>query len=75
MPTPEQALKKRIKDAIIRAGGTYVQVQQGAGTKTGDPDLVMCYKGCFVGIEAKTYQGRQSDWQKLRESEIRAAGG
>ncbi len=75
MTTTEQKIKRELKEVILHAGATYVQVQQGAGTKTGDPDLVMCYNGCFVGIEAKTYYGVQSEWQKLRQREIQEAGG
>ena len=48
-------------------GGTYA--------KPGDPDIIVCYHGMFIAIEAKTYEGSQSEWQKLRERQIRDAGG
>ena len=37
--------------------------------------MVVCYKGRYIGIEAKTKDGRQSEIQKVREKEIINAGG
>ncbi len=50
-------------------------IQGGAYSKPGDPDIVVCYQGIYIGIEAKTKTGVQSEWQKLREKQIKAAGG
>lgn len=37
--------------------------------------MILCYKGRYVGIEAKTSTGRQSPMQKIREREIDQSGG
>lgn len=34
------------------------------GQKKGFPDIVLCYKGYFVGLEVKTEKGKQSTEQK-----------
>ena len=75
LTTPEAVLKKAIKDLVVRRGGFWSSVQGGAGSKIGDPDMVICYKGKYIGVEGKTYEGAQSEWQKLRMTQIRAAGG
>jgi hypothetical protein len=75
MTTPEAVLKKAIKDYVEQRGGFWSSVQGGAGSKIGDPDLVICYRGRYIGVEGKTYEGTQSDWQKIRMKQIRAAGG
>ena len=55
--------------------GTELPVANGAYAKMGDPDMVVCYKGMFIAIEGKTYEGRQSDWQRLRMEQVQKAGG
>lgn len=73
--TEESELKAELK-ALFKARGAYVvPVAQGAYSKKGDPDMVVCYKGLFVAVEAKTYTGRQSDWQRTRMDQVHAAGG
>lgn len=74
--TPESALKKRFINEIFVPRGVYwVRVDQGASGKPGDPDLVICYKGRFIGIEAKTYSNGLRPMQKRRMEEILSAGG
>jgi hypothetical protein len=41
----------------------------------GLPDLVMSYRGCFIGLETKMPDGRVSPIQAHRHEEIRKAGG
>ena len=72
---PEAEIKKKIKDYLKEKGAFWSAVKGGAHTKPGDPDLIVCYKGKFIGIEAKTPTGVQSPMQKLREQQIKDAGG
>lgn len=44
-------------------------------TRAGTPDLLVCYRGRFVGLEVKTAKGRLSDKQKLMIDAIEASGG
>lgn len=73
--TPEGALKKEIKAYLKSRGIYWAIVPEGAFGKSGDPDLIACYKGLFVGLEAKTYEGRQSGIQQVRQREIEDSGG
>ena len=73
--TPESKLKKDLKHLLTDYGAYWCMIPGGTYAKPGDPDIIACYKGMFIAIEAKTYEGSQSDWQKLREKQIRDAGG
>ncbi len=48
-------------------GGTYGQ--------SGVPDIIVCYKGRFIGLEVKTPSGRLSELQKWAINKINVAGG
>ena len=71
----EQDIKKAIKDYLTRNGFFWVAVKGGAHSKPGDPDLVACIEGRFVGLEAKTDEGVVGDVQAMRGVQIRRAGG
>lgn len=43
--------------------------------RPGQPDVVGCIRGRYVGIEAKTPNGRQSEAQKNYQAAIERAGG
>lgn len=75
MATPEQRFKKEIKRYIESRGGFWSVVTGGAYSKPGDPDIVACFKGLYIGIEAKTPTGVQSDWQKTRQEQIEESEG
>lgn len=75
MATPEGRLKTEIRRLLRESGAFWSNVQGGPGSKPGDPDIVVCYKGRYIGIEAKSEDGRQSEIQKTREQEIIDAGG
>lgn len=73
--TPEGEIKKKIKALLDRCGAFWSMIPEGAYAKTGDPDMVVCYKGCYIGIEVKTAVGVQSEWQKIRQEQIEQANG
>lgn len=73
--TPEAKLKKSIRDVLDSRGAFWSNIQGGAFSKPGDPDIVVCYRGRYVAIEAKAPRGRQSEIQKLRQEQIEGAGG
>lgn len=75
MPTPEGKLKKDIKMMLRARGASYFPIPGGAYGMSGAPDMIACYKGRFIGIEGKTYEGRQSQEQKEREQWIKVSGG
>lgn len=75
MSTPEQLIKKDIKSYLTRIGAFWSMVQGGPYSKPGDPDIIACINGRYVGIEVKTSTGRLSELQKIRGEEIEKAGG
>ena len=63
---------------FFRAGSGAIRTENGnyfKSGKVGCPDIVVCYKGKFIGLEVKTEKGKQSDYQKVAEQEIKRAGG
>lgn len=75
MTTPEGMIKRQIKDYLDSIDAFWSMVAGGAYSKPGDPDMIACVDGMYVGIEAKTPTGRQSNIQKMRQREIERAGG
>lgn len=73
--TPESELKKEIKSYLDGLGAYWCMIKGGPHSKPGDPDIVACVGGRFVGIEAKTWRGVQSAVQRTRQHQIEAAGG
>ena len=73
--TPEQDIKNELKKYIEQIGGYWCAVTGGAWSKPGDPDIVACVDGRFIGIEAKTPDGRLKQDQIERKEEIEDAHG
>lgn len=71
----EGQLKTEIRKYLTGIGAFWSNIQGGPGSKPGDPDIVVCYKGHYIGLEAKAHRGVQSPIQKRRMDEIRDAGG
>jgi pantoate kinase len=73
--TPEGAVKKKIKD-ILQTRGAYYTMPIGNGYgASGVPDFVICYKGRFIGVEAKANGNKPTALQDKHMSAIRGAGG
>lgn len=75
MATAEQKIKKEIKDYIESIGGYWASVTGGPYSKPGDPDMVVCLKGRFIGIEGKIHGEKLKPIQEMRKEEIEDAGG
>ena len=75
MSQPEAEIKRKIKRCIEDAGGYWCAIKGGIHAKPGDPDLVVCYLGRFIAIEAKSSSGSLSEVQKTRARQITDAGG
>lgn len=57
---------------IVRSNGTQGWINN---AKRGSPDIVLCKGGLFLGLEIKSQQGRQSEFQKQAEKDIKKVGG
>jgi len=69
---------KSHKIYFFRSAAGAVKTEQGRYFKTGKPgtpDISVCFKSKYWGLEIKTKTGRQSSSQKKAEAEILAAGG
>lgn len=73
--TEEQKIKKAIKLYIEKHGGFWSVVTGGPWSKPGDPDIVACFKGRYVGIEGKVPSKDLEELQKVRREQIIACGG
>ena len=52
-----------------------MDVQGSRFTTNGIPDIIAVIDGKFIGLEFKTYRGRQSEDQKIFQERLEAAGG
>jgi hypothetical protein len=63
---------------FFRAGSGAFKTEQGRYFKTGKkgcPDVIVCIKGLFVGLEVKNEKNKQSIFQKQAQIDIENAVG
>ena len=73
--TPEAKVKKRIKEELNKMGAYFLQpIGTGFGAN-GAPDIIACYKGLFIGIEAKAGKGKTTALQEFNLKRIEGMGG
>jgi len=77
MTGPESRLVAKIKDLIRGRGGYAFKVHGSVYVAAGTPDLLVCYRGLFLGLEVKTpsTQGNVSEKQEFELKKIQRAGG
>jgi Holliday junction resolvase len=69
--TPEAKVKKLIKLHLNDMGAYFIQpIGTGFGSN-GAPDIVACYKGMFIGIEAKAGKGKTTALQEFNLTRIK----
>lgn len=77
MTQPEARISQRILK-LLRAQGFFAyKVHGDEYTMSGLPDIIVCARGRFVGLETKTPDKRAnvSAIQRLRHDQVREAGG
>lgn len=57
---------------VQRSNGSLGRINNAS---PGTPDILVCYRGCFIGFEVKSAKGQQSATQKFAQREIEDAGG
>ena len=77
MSQPEARLGSEIRRACIARGAFAFKIHGGPTMMVGLPDLIMCYRGTFIGMEIKVPDpsSQPSKIQRRRIKEIRDAGG
>lgn len=72
----EKNFENKVKKFLKDKGAWVLKYWGGAAfTKSGIPDLLVCFKGWFLGIELKSNTGKPSDLQRYHLREIEKAGG
>lgn len=74
MVQPESRISTAIMKAVRKRGGFCFKVHGSETMMAGLPDIVVCYKGLFVGMEVKTAVGRLSTRQVYVHERIRRDG-
>ena len=73
--TPEAKVKKKVVDLLKAAGAYYFFPATGGFGRSGVPDIVVCLKGQFIGIECKAGNNKTTALQENELQKIRDAGG
>ena len=73
--TPEAKVKKKVVQVLKEMGAYYFYPVTGGYGRSGVPDIILCYKGNFVGIECKSGTNKPTPLQEKNMKDIRAAGG
>ncbi|MFI3236786.1 MAG: VRR-NUC domain-containing protein [Lachnospiraceae bacterium] len=72
----EKNFENKIKDYLKKNNCWFIKYWGGAAfTKSGIPDILVCCKGRFMGIEVKGATGTPSDLQIYNLRQIDKAGG
>lgn len=73
--TPEAKVKKKVVDLLKAAGAYYFFPATGGYGRSGVPDIVVCLKGQFIGIECKAGSNKPTALQENELQKIVDAGG
>lgn len=73
--TEEAKFQKKIITYMESIGAFVTKFNASGISKTGVPDLLMCYKGRYLALEVKKESGTISDIQQWNLNQIRKAGG
>ena len=72
---PESGFQRSIQREIEKRGGYCVKQHGSMITAVGIPDLLVCYKGMFIALEAKVDNNKPSKAQGVNLRNILKAGG
>lgn len=75
MSQPETRLQREIQKALKQRGAFVFKIHGSEYMVSGLPDLVVCYRGLFIGMEVKMPEGKQSERQRYIERQVIDAGG
>lgn len=71
----EKQFENKIKRLLKERGAWFLKTFSNGIQRAGVPDLLVCYKGRFIGIEVKAEKGVISPLQIREIVHIRKAGG
>ena len=73
--TPERKVKAKAVTILKNMGVYYCMPVTGGFGNSGVPDILVCYKGRFIGIECKAGRGRLTALQEHNLNAIELSGG
>jgi len=73
--TPESKVKDKVVAQLKRLGAYYFYPVTGGYGSSGVPDIVVCHRGRFIGIECKAGRNKPTKLQELNLKQIADAGG
>lgn len=71
----EKTIENKIKSYLKSKGAYYFKHHGNQFSQVGVPDIIVCYKGRFIGIEVKNEAGKTSPLQDYNLEAIQNAGG
>lgn len=71
----EKNIENKIKSYLKSKGAYYFKHHGNQFSKVGVPDIIVCYKGRFIGIEVKNETGKTSPLQDINLKMINDNGG
>jgi len=73
--TPEAKVKKKIIAVLKEHGAYYFYPVTGGFGRSGVPDIIVCHRGRFIGIECKAGKNKPTPLQEKNLQDIEVAGG
>jgi hypothetical protein len=73
--TPEKKVKDKVVTQLKALGAYYFYPVTGGFGASGVPDIIVCYKGRFFGLECKANGNKPTKLQQLNIDKINDAGG
>jgi len=73
--TPEAKVKKKIVAVLKEHGAYYFYPVTGGFGRSGVPDIIVCHRGRFIGIECKAGKNKPTPLQEKNLQDIEVAGG
>lgn len=71
----EKRFERKVRAYLDEIGAWYLKTISNGYQRAGVPDLLICYKGRFLGVELKATRGRTTPLQEHELKCIRASGG
>ena len=71
----EKEFESKIKDYLVSKGAYVIKIHGSGYSQAGVPDLLVCYKSKFIGIEVKTEKGKTTELQNYHINKIRECKG
>ena len=73
--TPEAKVKKKIVAVLKEHGAYYFYPVTGGFGRSGVPDIIVCHRGRFIGIECNAGKNKPTPLQEKNLQDIEVAGG